>query len=533
MTNQIIDNQQRSASTPTDAGVPAPTNAELPYQPTASFQILSKSFQPDIIDGVFALATFALGFFYIYWVMVNWQGWGVALFTLMYVGTILVYFRAKKTSLKRESWFWLTVVLLTGLSFALWNNNGLYGWPILLLFASAVYWVVSANGAQIKEKTSDWLVFDGINAFMKIPILNFMCTFQALKVLNPRKSKGLGKQSLSVMLGLFMALLVIAIALPLLMNADSGGFAKLTKFIGDLLAKTNLDIVLIFRLILSILTGAYIFGLTKGCVYKQGTDSLKANDLQKNIQGLRILPEISVYIMLGLVCALYLLFMGSQLPYFFSAFARVLPTGYQAYAEYARSGFFELCQIATLNLVVLLGANLMIKGAYEESRVLKIYNIVLATLTLFLICTALSKMGMYIGVYGLSMRRLLPCVFMVFMIVVYSGVIARQKWSFSVVRLSLFTGVLLICLLCLSNSDRLVADYNASRYLNGSLVDFDVLTLYQAGPAGVNAAQKIYAGAKDPVLKEEVGQFLAEQQRYAQEAQGKMHINWETSRILQ
>ncbi|HBQ85310.1 MAG TPA: DUF4173 domain-containing protein, partial [Syntrophomonas sp.] len=141
--------------------------------------------------------------------------------------------------------------------------------------------------------------------------------------------------------------------------------------------------------------------------------------------------------------------------------------------EYARSGFFELCRIAAINLIVLLAANLLGQKQSRKDKALKIFNSLLAIITLVLIATALSKMAMYIGAYGLSMRRLLPCIFMVFLAIICGGVIALQKWSFSITRMAVGVGVVMLCTLCLFDPDSFVAHYNAERYLSGTLASFD------------------------------------------------------------
>ena len=132
---------------------------------------------------------------------------------------------------------------------------------------------------------------------------------------------------------------------------------------------------------------------------------------------------------------------------------------------------------------------------------LKILNALLAMLTLVLIATAFSKMALYIGAYGLSMRRLLPCVFMIFMAVICGGVIALQKWPFSITRLAVGVGVVMFCMLCIVNPDSLVARYNADRYLSGTLENFDVEILYRSGPAGVDSALLVYEQTNDPALQ--------------------------------
>ena len=66
---------------------------------------------------------------------------------------------------------------------------------------------------------------------------------------------------------------------------------------------------------------------------------------------------------------------------------------------------------------------------------------------------------------------------MIFMAVISGGAIAA-KWSFSITRLAVGTGIVMFCLLCLSNPDSLVTRYNAERYLAGTLESFDVGILY-------------------------------------------------------
>jgi len=229
----------------------------------------------------------------------------------------------------------------------------------------------------------------------------------------------------------------------------------------------------------------------------------------------------TVYILLGFLCTLYIVFIGSQIPYFFSAFVGQRPEGWQIYSEYARSGFFELCGIAVINLVILTTANVMGQQRNGKSPGLKILNALLALLTLVLIATAFSKMALYIGAYGLSMRRLLPCVFMLFMAVICGGIIALQKWQFSVTRLAVGVGIVMFCILCLTNPDSLVTRYNADRYLAGTLNNFDVEILYRSGPAGVDPALMVYEQTDDLELQDKLKEYLHYQQQVADELAGK------------
>lgn len=503
------ESEALGVSTESPQEIPLPQKVKVP-------------FVADRNDSLFALFAFILGFIFARWVLFSWQGWGVTLFTLAFCSSVTVYLLKKGIHIPKAGWFWLVVVMLIGFSFCLWSNNGLapfHGW---LLFCSAVYWILCAAGLLILGKTSNLILLDSYNALFVIPFSNFSCQYKGLAILGKNNYRTRGGQIFSIALGLLLSLIVAAMVLPLLLKADSGGFAKIVNGILTGFSGIRAGFWKSFwDGILAIPIAAYIFGLVAGSAHKRGTDLFKKDSTLKRISALRVLPLTTVYILLGLLCMLYVVFIGSQLPYFFSAFVGKRPEGWQIYSEYARSGFFELCRISVINLIVLTAANIMSQKQCRNSMVLKILNSVLAILTLVLIATAFSKMAMYIGAYGLSMHRLLPCIFMIFMAVICGGVIALQKWSFSIARLAVGVGLVMFCMLCLLNPDSFVARYNADHYLSGTLRNFDVEILYRSGPAGVNSALMVYEQTNDQVLQGKIKEYLLVQQQQAVELAGK------------
>lgn len=491
-------------------------------------------FQPDRIDAVLALAAFILGFFFVRWVLAGgWQGWGVGLFTLMYCSAVTVYLLQRGVKIPREGWFWLAVVVLTGLSYALWADIGLEPWRSLLLFGSAVYWIIMATGLPILGRTSSLFWLDGINALWVIPFRNFGGQYKSLAYLSQRRKAG-WSQAASIVLGVILALIVASVVLPLLMEADSGGFALLADGLANWLENISAEVwELIFEIILAIPVAAYMFGLIAGSAHQRGADSFSRDGVLRAVTGLQIVPAATIYTLLGLLGALYTVFIASQLPYFFSAFGGELPGTWQVYSEYARRGFFELCSIAAINLMVLTAANVFSRRQYRESTPLKLLNALLAVITLILIATAFSKMSLYIGAYGMTMPRLLPCFFMIFMVIVFGAVVARQRWSFSISRLAVLVGVAMLCLLCVLDPDRMVTRYNADRYMAGTLVSFDPTILYRSGPAGVDAALQVYGQTDDLALRSELRQYLQLQQENVENRRGTSRDNLQTARARQ
>ena len=466
------------------------------------------AFKPDISDFIFALAVFVLGYMFSCWILFVDSGWGVTAFTTLYLSAVFVYLTKKGVFVKSgATWFWSAVTWVTGLSYMLWQNASTMQYRTMFLFCAAVYYVITASGSTIMGKTGNYLFIDGINAVIVLPFRNFINQYVSLGAL--RKGEGKSGKTLSVIIGVVIAVFLAVLLTPLLKSADSGGFNIILSFLAEVFAiKDELLFRILIYTVCAIPVAAYLYGLVSGAAHRKGIDIIKPDSVKKTVAGLRLLQSTTVFIALGAVCVLYVVFIMSQLPYFFSAFTGHRPEGWLNYADYARQGFFELCSIAAINMLIVTIGNLTCKRCRIESRLLKVFNVALAIITLLLIATAFSKMALYISAYGLTMPRLLPCVFMIFMAIVFIALLALQKWDFSIVRFALVTGSVMLCALFMCNPDALVIRYNTDRYLGGTLQEYDPDILYRAGFAGVLPSIEVYKKTSDKQTREMVAQYL-------------------------
>jgi hypothetical protein len=489
--------------------------------PAASFPVpalpvknTETPFKPDIYDFCFAVFAFILGYLCSRWVVFSWMGWSVALFVVLYLVSTTVYLKRKGTFENTLStWFWFTVTYLIGMSYALFDNASLFSVRAMFLFGAAVYYVIVASGIAFMKKNGNYLLFDCINGFFIIPFRNFFNQYASFSY--PKKN---GKQSrpLPVIIGILIALILGGVLTPMLLRADSGGFKMVVDLIVEFFTIRVIEFLLFAFFAIPI--AAYMYGLISGAAHKRFTSIITPDSAKKKVAAIRFAPSVTVYIILCAVCGLYLVFILSQIPYFFSAFTGNRPEGWLIYSEYARHGFFELCGIAAINLALLTIVNISSKKTRTDSKMLKALNITLAFITLVLIATAFSKMALYIDAYGLTMPRLLPCVFMLFLAIAFIALIALQKWNFSIVRLTLITGAVMISLLCLSNPDALVIRYNTNRFLGGTLQEYDVEVLYRAGKAGIIPALEVLNQTDDQELKEEINLYLTFRASHIREA---------------
>lgn len=422
----------------------------------------------------------SLAFFAVGWLFWEWQLWGwsrtplgvngTALFTLLYAAAVLGYLFAAGRTPPRESWFWLAVLLGLGLAYALPYGGGLLGalhYGALLL--TAVYWTLCAAGRLMKGgRTSNWLAFDLFHALFLLPWGNFLRLFAApldgLRRLHARlragKRRGDARRLWSVLGGVAAAAVCLFAVLPSLMAADDG-FSRLMHTVGGALFHWHISSETVIKLFFAMPTAQFLYGLAYGAVRGRRLGLYDPKEVCAMQRGLRFAPRVTVLTALLALCAIYLLFLSLQAKYLFGAFLGALPEGF-TYSGYARQGFFELCRVAAVNLAILLAANLVSREQAGENRLLRLCNTALSVLTLLLLATAASKMALYIAVYGLTVKRVLVSVFLLWLAVVFLAVLLRQLRPVPLVRVAVFTGAALFTLLCALPVEDGINAYNAA-----------------------------------------------------------------------
>ncbi len=438
----------------------------------------SDAAQPKIgftpLDVLAAAVFFAVG-----WLFWEWQLWGtapfsasgVAWFTVLYTAAVLGYVYAAGRRPPRESWFWLAVVLGLGLVYALPYGGGLLGaLQYAMLLLAAVYWTLCAAGRLTKGQTSNWLAFDVFNAAILLPWGNFLRLFAALfagfRQLCARLHTGgsrtgrNARQLWGVLGGIAAAGLCLCAVLPLLMTADDG-FAAVMRSLGSALFEWRISGEWPLKLLFALPTAQFLYGLAYGSVRGRRLGWYEQKEICAMQRGARFAPRATVLTALAALCAVYLLFLLMQAKYLFGAFWGALPQGF-SYSGYARQGFFELCRVAAINIVILLCANIFSKQQAGENRGLRLGNLALSVLTLLLLVTAASKMGLYIAAQGLTVKRVLVSVFLVWLAVVFVCILVRQLRPVKLVRIAVFVGAALFTALCVLPVESAIARYNAA-----------------------------------------------------------------------
>ncbi len=415
-------------------------------------------------DRVFALGFYLIGYLYVRCLLLapNWPlRWTLPLFAALYAAAVLSYFHAKELRPAKWSWLWLAILLGTALGRGLWPNRSLLGFDVAVVHATALYWPLCAAGAARRDGTSSLLPVDALNAAVIVPFGNlwvqFRCLFGGWQL-----QKNGRKQAVPLLCGVAVLVLILALVVPLLSQADEG-FARVVEAVRSVF-RFQWSGQQVFMLTLAVPIGAYLFGLSYGAVHRRHTEHIREDRLAAMGEEVRIAPNLTLSVVLGGVCAVYALFIAVQAQSLFSAFFGRL-TGTDNYSTFAREGFFQLCWVASINGGLLLAANLLAALARPDNRLLRVFNVVLAVLTLLILTCAARKMLLYIQAGGLTPKRVLTMAFMAMLAVLFVGVIVWQRKRFNLIRMAVAFAAVLFLALALCNLDHWITVYNAARGL--------------------------------------------------------------------
>ncbi|MBR4762147.1 MAG: DUF4173 domain-containing protein, partial [Clostridia bacterium] len=398
--------------------IPAPVIQRTPIAPL---------FQRKVTDIVIAAVLILLSIFYVsalFWNSLQ-LGYTVVYNLLLILMSIFVY----KRDAKFKPAFFAGAVLsaVCSCSFFITTNETVRGLAFLLTILSAIIWLSSAAGREYKK--SDL----GIFAYPLSVIINSFANIPSICKSFFSRGKSRSKNTSRILIGVACSIPVLFVVVPLLLHSDEAFSALLSGVLSDFM-----------NIVLKAFLGTYVAAFLILFVFTLKYDKKQPESLSADIG----VNQVTVSAFLSTISLVYVVYLFSQLAYFFSAFSSILPKDYKfTYAQYARRGFFELCVIAAIDLVVIYAAILLSKK--EDGKIplaVKIPSAFMVVFTFVIIFTALSKMVMYIGAYGFTVARISASAFMIWMFLLFIGILIRLF----VKRLDVLTAGLIFALVIIS-----------------------------------------------------------------------------------
>lgn len=368
--------------------------------------------------------------------------------------------------------------LVVALALPLSSGDTIHSLAMLYAVCAWLCFVYGVWGNSLEKGFTNLIAIDFFKALI-MPFCSFTALFSALFY---GRAKLCGRFLLHLLIGILIAFVPTCFVISNL-SYDSGFNALL----GDIFSFENSDLLShLAAVIFGIPVGMYFFGALVSSRESRMESSITAPGCRAASARLRIAPAATAVAACLPILFLYVVFFISQWDYYVSAFGAQLPQGFD-HAHYARSGFFQLCSVAVINLLLLSSLSLFMKRNNAGKNLLyKLLALVFCLFTLVLIATAMAKLVLYIDFYGLTPKRVYAAWFMCVLALIFILVAVKQFVSrISTVAWAMAIFVVMFAALGLSNPGTIIARYNVDRYEAGTLESVDIEAMEELGIAAV------------------------------------------------
>ena len=290
-----------------------------------------------------------------------------------------------------ESRVLLAVNLALAATLALGSNWYFRAWNLLALLALLPVHAIGLSGGQFLPWWRPSMLWERL-CLLLWGLFGHLGA--ALATAWPQKKDGAARRVLPLLLGAAGALALLAVLVPVLASADAL-FAAATA---DLRAFVSLHFTdAVWKALLASVMTPFLFGLLYSL--RRPTPLKRTGAAARGgVDGL------GFAIVLAAVAALYLLFLGVQSAGLFGG-AEYLAQKGLSYAEWARSGFFQMVGVTVVNLTLLLAAVQCSRREGGAWRAVRLLSALLTAESLLLLLSAAWRMTLYVDVYGLSFKR--------------------------------------------------------------------------------------------------------------------------------
>ena len=450
-------------------------------------------------QAVLAWGIFALSFIFTHYCVRYFGGvWG-GIFWALFGIFILIY--AKKNAVKfcKFHIFMMSAAELFCLTPLFSANRFVCFLAAVYSFALYFYLIMTLSGAEAfgKHFISDFfrsVLIRPFSGFSKQPVLAFSVF----------KGKSRSKNVLYAFLGLLLALPLTLVVVWLLMSSDDT-FKNVMSGLSEFMPRLSFSIF--WELLFAVPIAMYIFG----ALFSMKD---KAPEYFGGAPEYRFLPPLISYFAVTPICVFYFIYVIVQIKNIMDAFGKNI-----GYADFARSGFFELCAIAVINLgvITVMQAFTRRKENDQKPLALRVYGVIIPIFTLMIIATAITKMFMYIGKYGMTMLRVYTSWFMILLALIFIPIIILQIKDFSIWKTIFAAFSVMFALLCFGNFEGNIAVYNINAYQSGNIEKIDVAEFEELGIAAVAPAYELYRECGDEQLADKLAKFIEDELRYDKE----------------
>lgn len=472
--NNNVENLENNQPLQTDITPPAPDMVAVPVAPDQPAPSRGLVKVPTTRwDSVFAALFLIVSILWADFALFGGFDLGHSI-TAGALGVLMLVYPTRQHRLSVFGTLYATCSLAITVSFFMYTSS--FAKFMLFLWAVFLMSLAIINNTRIARRGFKQLG-DAIRQIFATPFQRVGNTFASLFQSKDSDSK---KKASGALIGIACALPGLFIIIPILCASDAAFEAVIESIFADGLSR------IIFSIILGVtlfgLAFATVFAATKGIVRIEDENAEKKPEQPK--KGISATPIIAFLSMFAVV---YVVYLFSQLAYFFNVFSGLLPDDFTA-AQYARRGFFEMTVICAINVVMIALVLLLCKKDEKGNRPLavRLLSLFVCLFSLVIVATVIGKLVLYMGDYGLSQLRVYTTLFCICAAIVIICVAVRLfVRRFAYFRVAAATLALLSVGVAFADVDTTVARYNTEAYMSGVLQEIDIYYLSTLDSASV------------------------------------------------
>lgn len=368
-------------------------------------------------------------------------------FPIYVIATIifaLLFMKKINYKIMGKTYVYLVGMVLLGVSTAMTTSGvlHLFNWMgiILLFMVFMIQQFYADKGWNFPQYVKRILILAGTTVVdLTLPFVH------GVKFLSEGESKK-KKTILAVLLGLAIAILLLAVILPLLLSSD----LVFAEIFGQILKYINIPTVI----------GVGVIGLigVLSC-YAFFAALAEYNFPEPKEKKLKTFNPIIGITFNAILTLIYFMYSMIQIVYVFVGLQRGLPEGV-TYAQYAHTGFYQLLAVGIINFILVM----VCMYVFDNNLVLKILLTMISGCTFIMMISAVYRMLMYVGEYNLTFLRVLVLWFLVVLVMIMSGVIVSMyRKTFPLFKFIVGVVACMYIALSLSRPDAWIAAYDIQR----------------------------------------------------------------------
>lgn len=445
-----------------------------------SLSYTPKEYKPlDKKDISFVLLYLASSFLIVDFALFHHFHTGVFISYLAFFVLTTVYISRKAEKIPVFSWLCGALSVVGSFTFVLYDNQLIMFFMLILMGILFSIFCLGISRGLGNHSGSYKVLIDVFKSVFIKPFANIGEIVGSAKA-----SAKESKKSFGAVIGFVAALPVLCVIIPLLVKSDAafeGLVLSIIKNIGIYLVEVAVAVGLLLYLY------PFAFGHRHSTLKEKSTIKIK-----------KCFPSSGCISFLSAISIVYVVYLFSQLAYFFSAFKGILPEDYtHSASSFARRGFYEMFAVCVINIVIV---SIVSMFARKKNLAVKLISTFISLFSVLLIVVAMEKMKLNISVFSLSVNRVLVSVFMLmtlFVTLFFIIHIFAPKLSY-IKPIILFCSVLFIAM-TYADIDMQVAKYNINAYNTDAVQTLDVDNINELSDSAVPELVKLCSYDNDKI----------------------------------